>query len=133
MAIRENVGMYDMSSFGKIRVEGPDAEAFLNYMWAGVTTQRAQWARSSTPSSSTPAGGIEADVTVTRLTETSYLVVTPAATRLADQTWMDAPQRRDFNVVITDVTAGEGVLAVMGPNARASCCRWSPPTTSPTR
>jgi len=61
--------------------------------------------------------GIEADVTVTRLSETAYLVVTPAATRLADQTWM----RRhlgDFNVVITDVTAGEGVLAIMGPKAR---------------
>ena len=56
-------------------------------------------------------------MTVTRMSETAYLVVTPAATRLADQIWM---QRHvgDFNVVITDVTAGEGVLAVMGPNAR---------------
>ena len=62
-------------------------------------------------------GGIEADVTVTRLSETAFLVVTPAATRLADQTWM-MRHAGDFNVVITDVTAGEGVLAVMGPNAR---------------
>lgn len=62
-------------------------------------------------------GGIEADVTVTRLSETAYLVVTPAATRLADQTWMER-HKGDFNVVITDVTAGEGVLAVMGPNSR---------------
>jgi 4-methylaminobutanoate oxidase (formaldehyde-forming) len=64
-----------------------------------------------------PRGGIEADVTVTRLTETAYLVVTPAATRLADETWL----RRhlgDRSVVITDVTAGEAVLAVMGPEAR---------------
>ena len=62
-------------------------------------------------------GGIEADVTVTRLSEVSYLVVTPAITRLADQTWM----RRNignFEVVITDVTAAEGVLAIMGPNSR---------------
>lgn len=114
-AIRENVGMYDMSSFGKIRVEGRDAEAFLNHICGA--------------NMSVPAGkivytqflneraGIEADVTVTRLTETAYLVVTPAATRLADETWM----RRhvgDRNVVITDITASEGVLAVMGPNAR---------------
>ena len=56
-------------------------------------------------------------MTVTRLTEIAYLVVTPAATRLADETWMRRNQG-DFNVVITDVTAGEGVLAVMGPNAR---------------
>ena len=34
-AVRENVGMYDMSSFGKIRVEGRDAEAFLNHVGGG--------------------------------------------------------------------------------------------------
>jgi 4-methylaminobutanoate oxidase (formaldehyde-forming) len=63
------------------------------------------------------SGGIEADITITRLSEHAYLVVTPAATRLADETWM----RRhvgDRLVVITDVTAGEGVLAIMGPKSR---------------
>jgi len=107
--------MYDMSSFGKIRVEGPDAEAFLNYVAGG--------------NYSVPVGkivytqflnnraGIEADVTVTRLGETSYLVVTPAATRQADQVWL-MRHRGDFNVVIMDVTAGEGVLAIMGPRSR---------------
>ena len=114
-AIRENVGMYDMSSFGKIRVEGRDAEAFMNYVGGGnysVPNGKIVYTQFLNN-----GGGIEADVTVTRLSETVYLVVTPAATRLADQTWM---QRHvgDFNVVITDVTAGEGVLAVMGPNAR---------------
>lgn len=114
-AIRTNVGMYDMSSFGKIRVEGRDAEAFLNYIGGGdysVPVGKIVYTQFLNP-----RGGIEADVTVTRLSETAYLVVTPAATRLADDTWM----RRhvgDFNVVITDVTAGEGVLAVMGPRAR---------------
>ncbi len=115
MAVRQNVGMYDMSSFGKIRVEGRDAEAFLNYLGGGDY--------------SVPVGkivytqflnnraGIEADVTVTRMSETAYLVVTPAATRLADQVWMER-NRGDFNVVITDVTAGEGVLAIMGPRSR---------------
>ncbi|KIC49950.1 FAD-dependent oxidoreductase [Tateyamaria sp. ANG-S1] len=114
-AIRENVGMYDMSSFGKIRVEGRDAEAFMNYVGGGNYTVPVGKIVYTQFLNNT--GGIEADVTVTRLSETAYLVVTPAATRLADQTWM---QRHvgDFNVVITDVTAGEGVLAVMGPNAR---------------
>ena len=114
-AIRENVGMYDMSSFGKIRVEGPDAEAFLNYVGGGdysVPVGKIVYTQFLNS-----RGGIEADVTVTRLSETAYLVVTPAATRAADQTWM---QRHvgDYRVVLTDVTAGEGVLAVMGPNAR---------------
>ena len=114
-AVRNNIGIYDMSSFGKIRVEGPDACAFMNYIGGGQYD--------------VPAGkivytqflnnraGIEADVTVTRLSETAYLVVTPAATRLADQTWM-MRNKGNFNVVVTDITAGEGVLAVMGPNAR---------------
>jgi glycine cleavage system T protein len=115
MAIRQNVGMYDMSSFGKVRVEGRDAEAFLNYVGGGdysVPIGKIVYTQFLNRN-----GGIEADVTVTRMSGTAYLVVTPAATRLADETWM----RRhvgDFNVVITDVTAGEGVLAVMGPRSR---------------
>jgi len=115
MAVRGNLGMYDMSSFGKIRVEGRDATAFLNHIGGGqfdVPTGRIVYTQFLNP-----RGGIEADVTVTRLSESAYLVVTPAATRLADETWMRRHQG-DFNVVITDVTAGEGVLAVMGPRAR---------------
>ncbi|WP_170416346.1 GcvT family protein [Ruegeria atlantica] len=122
-AVRENVGMYDMSSFGKIRVEGPDAEAFMNYVGGGdysVPNGKIVYTQFLNR-----AGGIEADVTVTRLADTAYLVVTPAATRLADQTWMQR-HAGNFNVVITDVTAGEGVLAVMGPNARALLEKVSP-------
>ena len=122
-AVRSNAGAYDMSSFGKLRVEGPDAEAFVNHVCG---------ADMSVPAGKivytqflNGRGGIEADVTVTRLSETAYLVVTPAATRLADETWM----RRhvgDHSVVITDVTAGEAVLAVMGPNARTLLKKVSP-------
>ncbi len=114
-AIRENVGMYDMSSFGKLRVEGPDAEAFLNHV-CGADMSVPVGKIVYTQFLNT-RGGIEADVTVTRLSETCYLVVTPAATRAADQTWLQR-HAGDRRVVITDVTAGEAVLAVMGPNAR---------------
>ncbi|WP_090200203.1 GcvT family protein [Yoonia tamlensis] len=114
-AVRSNIGIYDMSSFGKIRVEGRDAMAFLNHICGGqmdVALSKIVYTQFLNH-----AGGIEADVTVTRLSEMAYLVVTPAATRLADQVWM---QRNigDFNVVITDVTAAQAVIAVMGPNAR---------------
>lgn len=114
-AIRQGVGFYDMSSFGKIRVEGPDAEAFLNHVSGAdmaVPEGRIVYTQFLNEQ-----GGIEADVTVTRLSETAFLVVTPAATRLADETRL----RRlagDYRVVITDVTPGEGVLAIMGPRAR---------------
>ncbi|MGR3761489.1 GcvT family protein [Roseobacteraceae bacterium NS-SX3] len=122
-AVRENVGMYDMSSFGKIRVEGPDAEAFLNRICgANLSVPAGKIVYTQFLNS---RGGIEADVTVTRLSETAYLVVTPAITRLADETRM----RRltgDLRVTITDMTAAEGVLAVMGPQSRALLQKVSP-------
>ena len=115
MAVRNNLGMYDMSSFGKLMVEGRDAESFLNHICGGdMSVPLGKIVYTQFLNS---RGGIEADVTVTRLSEVSYLVVTPAITRLADQTWM----RRNignFEVVITDITAAEGVLAIMGPNSR---------------
>ncbi|MGI9391811.1 MAG: GcvT family protein [Boseongicola sp.] len=123
IAVRENVGMYDMSSFGKIRVEGPDAEAFLNRVCGGQMAVEPGKIVYTQFLNST--GGIEADVTVTRLTESAYLVVTPAATRLADQIWL-ARHLDEDRVVLTDVTAGEGVLAIMGPQARELMQKVSP-------
>ena len=122
-AVRNNVGMYDMSSFGKLRIEGPDAEVFLNYVCGAdmsVPVGKIVYTQFLNAS-----GGIEADVTVTRLSEAVYLIVTPSGTRLADETWLrrHLGERR---VVITDVTAGEGVLAVMGPNARTLMQAVSP-------
>ncbi|WP_111734828.1 GcvT family protein [Roseovarius amoyensis] len=127
-AVRERVGMYDMSSFGKLRVEGEGAEAFLNRVCgAGMSVPVGKIVYTQFLNS---RGGIEADVTVTRLSETAYLVVTPAATRLADETHL----RRhvgDSRVVITDVTPAEGVLAVMGPDARKLMQAVSPDDFSP--
>ncbi|MEM6694418.1 MAG: FAD-dependent oxidoreductase [Pseudomonadota bacterium] len=122
-AIRESVGIYDMSSFGKIRVEGPDAQRFLNRIAGGdmaVPVGKIVYTQFLNK-----RGGIEADVTVTRLSETAYLVVTPAATRLQDQTWMRRHIGEDI-VVLTDVTAAETVIAVMGPKARALLQTASP-------
>ncbi|MFQ1702302.1 FAD-dependent oxidoreductase [Loktanella agnita] len=122
-ALRTNVGLYDMSSFGKIRVEGRDVCAFLNHIAGGqcdVPVGRIVYTQFLNA-----RGGIEADVTITRLEEHAYLVVTPAATRLVDQTWM----RRhlgDYNVVLTDMTAAEAVMAVMGPASRTLLQMVSP-------
>jgi len=114
-AIRENVGMYDITSFGKLRIEGPDAESFLNYMCgANMCVPIGKIVYTQMLNST---GGCEADVTVTRLRETAYLMVTPAGTRLADQTRLDR-HICDRRVTINDMTNTEAVLAVMGPNSR---------------
>ncbi len=123
LAIRTNVGVYDMSSFGKILVNGRDSESLLNTVCGAnlsVDPQRIVYTQFLNRN-----GGIEADVTVARLSEHSYLIVTPAATRHADHAWL----RRNIgesDVWLTDVTAGEAVLAVMGPNSRALLSSVSP-------
>ena len=122
-AIRTGVGAYDMSSFGKIRVEGPDACAVLNRICGNdvdVAPGRLVYTQFLNST-----GGIEADVTVTRLTETAYLVICPAATRLADQTWIER-NVGDARITVTDMTAAEATLAVMGPRARELMARVSP-------
>ncbi|UWQ20583.1 FAD-dependent oxidoreductase [Jannaschia sp. W003] len=116
MAVREGVGLYDMSSFGKLRIEGRDALRLL-LIACGAEMDVAA-GRIVYTQMLNARGGIEADVTVTRLSETAFLMVTPAATRLRDETRL----RRlagNMAVTITDVTAGEAVMAVMGPDARA--------------
>ena len=123
MAIRENVGMYDMTSFGKIRIEGPDAETFLNHVCGNQMSVPA--GKIVYTQMLNDRGGIEADVTVTRLSETAYLMVTPAATVVRDMAWLNR-HKHNHNVVIVDVTAAEGVIAVMGPNATKLLTAVSP-------
>ncbi|MEO1423540.1 MAG: FAD-dependent oxidoreductase, partial [Pseudomonadota bacterium] len=123
MAIREAVGMYDMSSFGKIRVEGRDAELFMNFVCGGDMSVPA--GRIVYTQFLNDRAGIEADVTVTRLSETAYMVVTPAATTVRDMGWL-MRHRGEMNVVITDMTAAEAVICVMGPNSRALLSSVSP-------
>ena len=123
MAVREKVGLFDMTSFGKIRVEGRDATAFLQKMCANdIDTERG---RITYCQMLNAHGGIECDLTVTRLSETAYLLIVPAATLQRDLAWL----RRhvgDAFATITDMTAAESVLCVMGPNARALMQSVSP-------
>ena len=67
-------------------------------------------------------GGIEADVTVTRLSETSFLVVTIAVSQRRDLTWLRRAIPDNSHVHAHDVTSGLPMLALMGPKARALLC-----------
>ncbi|MCG8691793.1 MAG: FAD-dependent oxidoreductase, partial [Minwuiales bacterium] len=115
-AVREAVGLFDMTSFAKYRVEGRDAEAVLQRISANdiaVAPGRivyTQWLNGR--------GGIEADLTVTRLSETAFLVVTAPASAVRDLAWLKRHVPEDAHCTVTDVTAAEAVICVMGPNAR---------------
>jgi 4-methylaminobutanoate oxidase (formaldehyde-forming) len=68
-------------------------------------------------------GGIEADLTVTRLGETKYLVVTGAAVGPHDLAWLKRNIKDGEAVTVTDMTSGLAVLGVMGPDSRALLSR----------
>jgi glycine cleavage system T protein len=123
MALRTGVGLIDMSSFGKIRVEGRDACEFLNRVCAAqidVAVGRIVYTQMLND-----RGGIECDLTVTRLTQTAFLAVVPAATVQRDLAWLRRHLGDDF-AVITDVTVAEAVLCLMGPGSRSVLARVSP-------
>ena len=115
-AIREGVGLFDMTSFAKFKVEGPDAEAVLQRVSANdvaVPAGRAvytQWLNDR--------GGIEADLTITRMSETAYMVVTAAAVARRDHDWLVKHIPEGARVSVTDVTMEEAVLSLMGPKSR---------------
>jgi 4-methylaminobutanoate oxidase (formaldehyde-forming) len=119
-AVREAVGLFDQSSFGKFLVQGPDAVAALDRLCANdvdVAPGRLVYTAMLNP-----RGGIEADLTVTRLGEDACLVVTGAAVTTHDAEWI----RRHLDgarAAFTDVTSAWAVLGVMGPRSRELLAR----------
>lgn len=123
LAIRNNVGLFDMTSFGKIRVEGRDACACLQRLCGNdidVEPGRIVYTQMLNA-----RGGIESDLTVTRLSDTAFFLVVPGATLQRDLAWLRRHLADEF-VVITDVTAAEAVLCLMGPQSRALIQKISP-------
>jgi heterotetrameric sarcosine oxidase gamma subunit len=114
-AVREAVGLFDQSSLAKFLVQGPDAAAVLQRLCANdvdVAPGRIVYTQMLNA-----RGGIECDLTVTRLADDAYLVVTIAAAATHDADWI----RRglgDARVTLTDVTSAFAVLGVMGPRSR---------------
>lgn len=115
-ACREAVALFDQSSFAKVLVQGRDAERVLNRICAAdIATASGrvvytQWLNEN--------GGIEADLTVTRLDETSFLVVTSAANQRRDLDWLKRNTPDDAHCTATDITSGLATLSIMGPRSR---------------
>ncbi len=120
----ENVTLFDHSCFVKYQVEGRDALKMLNRICANeidVAVGRVvytQWLNE--------VGGIEADVTVTRLSETAFLVVTIAVSQRRDLAWLKRKIPAEAHAFAQDVTSGLPMLALMGPKARALLATISP-------
>jgi glycine cleavage system aminomethyltransferase T/glycine/D-amino acid oxidase-like deaminating enzyme len=113
----ENAVLFDQSCFVKIAVDGRDACKVLNRICANeidVAPGKLVYTQFLNT-----RGGIEADVTVTRLAEESFLVVTVAASQVRDLTWIRRSVPSDAHVFMRDITSGMPMLSLMGPKSRA--------------
>jgi 4-methylaminobutanoate oxidase (formaldehyde-forming) len=116
-ACRERVALFDQTSFAKFILAGRDAERALQWICANDV--------SKAPGSLTytqmlnARGGIECDLTVARVSEHEYYIVTGTGFATHDFAWIGRNIPPDCSdAVLTDVTSGYGVLALMGPRAR---------------
>ncbi len=115
-AVREAVGLFDLSSFAKFSVQGAEAADVLDVLSSGDVNGEVgqsvytQWLND--------AGGIEADLTVSRLGPEHFWVIGGAGTRRRD---LDTLERvvEGRHATVTDITSGYACLALMGPNSRA--------------
>ena len=122
-SVREDIGIFDMSSFGKIKVEGDDALVLLQYLCtAQMDVPVGKIVYTQILNSK---GGIESDLTVSRLSKNSFLLVVPCATLQRDLKLLKTFSKSK-NVVVVDISASEGVLSIMGPKTRDLLAHLSP-------
>jgi len=115
-AARENVAMLDYSVMGKVLVQGREAEKYLNRICANniaVPTGRCvytQWLNET--------GTIEADLTVTRLAEDQFLVLSGDQTLPTVQAWLRRHIPAEAHAFVTNITSAYSVLNIQGPKSR---------------
>jgi glycine cleavage system aminomethyltransferase T/glycine/D-amino acid oxidase-like deaminating enzyme len=114
-AAREAVALFDLSSFATIEVAGPDALAVVQQAFASDLDVAAGKVVYTVMLNE--RGGIEIDLTVTRLDADRFLVVAPAITQVRVLHRLRHTARGGA-AVVTDLTSGLAVLAVMGPASR---------------
>ncbi|MRX49378.1 FAD-dependent oxidoreductase [Paracoccus sp. S-4012] len=117
------VALIDLSPFGKFDVTGRDALALMQHL-AAAQMDVAEGVAIYTPMLNA-GGGIEADVTVTRIGPESFRVTSGAATRWKDAAWLRRAGA-GRNVTVSDVTEAEVVIGVMGAGSRALLQALSP-------
>ncbi|MCP4388432.1 MAG: FAD-dependent oxidoreductase [Gammaproteobacteria bacterium] len=115
-AVRESVAVFDQSSFAKYRVSGKDAETALSWICANnvsVTSGSVVYTQMLNS-----RGGIESDLTVTRISENEYYLVTGTGFATHDLDWIRRNLPAGCDVRVDDVTSAWAVLSLMGPRSR---------------
>ena len=115
LAVRNAVGLMDLSTFAKFEVSGRDATAFLDRIFANKLPKDGGIMLGHLLNDN---GFIESEMTVTRLAADHYYVLSAAAAQLYDMDQLAWRKREGEAVTITDVTDEFGVLVLAGPKAR---------------
>ena len=115
LACRSSAAIFDESSFSKLDVTGSDAAAFLERLCANSVARRV--GAVTYTQLLNPRGGVECDLTVTRLAEDRFRLVTGTAFGNHDGAWI-RQHLADDSVVVDDVTSKYACLALWGPRAR---------------
>ncbi len=115
--VREAVGIFDQSSFAKFELSGPDAQKALDWICANDVSKPV--GRLTYTQLLNTRGGIEADLTVARLAEDRFYIVTGTGFRTHDFGWIEDHIPDGLDCRLTDITEDWGTLSLMGPKARA--------------
>ena len=114
--IRERVGLADLTAFAKYRVNGKDAEALLDRLAANRLPSKDGGIR--LVHMLTDLGGIECEMTITRLGSDSFYINSAISAEQHDYDWLAFHIEEGEDVEIIDVTNEMGLLAITGPLAR---------------
>jgi glycine cleavage system aminomethyltransferase T len=116
LAARNEVALFDQSSFARLQISGPDAFRLLS--WACANDIDVEPGRIVYTPMLNRHGRYVSDLTITRQSHEEFMVMTAAIQPIHDRDWLDRLAReRNLNVTITDVTAESAVLGLMGPRA----------------
>jgi len=115
-AVREAVGLFEQTSFAKLLVQGRDAEQALNRI--ATADCRVPVGKVVYTQFLNERGGIEADVSVTRLATDRFLIVTAAFTATHVIAWLREHIDAQLRCVVTDVSDAWCMLNVQGPRSR---------------
>jgi 4-methylaminobutanoate oxidase (formaldehyde-forming) len=114
--VREKVGIFDQSSFAKYELTGTDALKALDWICANDVNKPV--GRLTYTQLLNTRGGIEADLTVSRLGEDRFYIVTGTGFRTHDLSWIGDHIGSGLDARLEDVTEAFGTLSLMGPRAR---------------
>jgi glycine cleavage system aminomethyltransferase T/glycine/D-amino acid oxidase-like deaminating enzyme len=129
-ATREAVALYDQTSFSKLLLQGRDALAVLQRLCANDIDIEVD--RMVYTALLNERGGFESDLTVIRLADERFLIVTGSAQTTRDLDWISRHiDTMTEHAMLTDVSAMYSVLSLMGPNARELLARVSPDDLGP--